>query len=386
MTALRRDVLDEIEVEEDNLSLIGRHGTKAKRLAPLLVGLIVVNVMLFFSLPYYPLYWIVASFFLYMYYFIVLLFPTTRRVRTPAEKKKGVRPKPWSGMGRGVRGVIRRGKKAVVVAFWNSFFIGTQTLARGIILILAFSIAFAIFNLATGVLDTYSVSVITLQAGAIAGYYYVIAHWRPYSKDFMRTVARVKVARRAKVRWQAYLKGVIVVLVLLTVFGAFLVTAIFFPRRSLDAVLDHISADYGPVLIGLVVIFSSQFVFVRFIQGFDSARVTSQFIIAKLTFLRGDILAGLKQGERYGEGPERAASFRSLQARFRVSRIYKVVYKDIFGILPTYPIIVDFKAILDEDVAEALSEEIPLDIPSGSPPEVRPSLEKSDIGHIPGRK
>jgi hypothetical protein len=62
---------------------------------------------------------------------------------------------------------------------------------------------------------------------------------------------------------------------------------------------------------------------------------------------------------------ERSARFRAIQTRFRESRISKVVYKDIFGILPTYPIIVDFKSILEKDVADALGEEIPLDIPSG---------------------
>ncbi len=112
-------------------------------------------------------------------------------------------------------------------------------------------------------------------------------------------------------------------------------------------------------------IFISRFVIVRYIQGFDSANITTHFIKNKLDFLRNDILSGLESIEKEEPGPDRSARFRALQKRFRVSRIYKVAYKDLFGFLPTYPIIVDFVSILEKDVAEALGEEIPLDISSG---------------------
>ena len=87
MAALRHEVSNEIAMEEENLSLIGRHNERAQRLVPLLIGVLVVNAILLFILPHYPIYWIISSFLLYMLYFIVLLVPTTRRVRTPAEKK-----------------------------------------------------------------------------------------------------------------------------------------------------------------------------------------------------------------------------------------------------------------------------------------------------------
>ncbi len=119
-----------------------------------------------------------------------------------------------------------------------------------------------------------------------------------------------------------------------------------------------------PTLIGLVVVFASQFIIVRYIQGFDSARVSANFIRAKLSFLHDDVLLGIEEAERSG-GPDLPARLYQLQMRFRVSRIYKVAYKDIFGILPTYPLIVDFMSVLEEDVAEALQEEMPLDIPPG---------------------
>jgi hypothetical protein len=123
----------------------------------------------------------------------------------------------------------------------------------------------------------------------------------------------------------------------------------------------------GFTVLVIILIFASQFVIVRYIQGFDSARITSQFIKNKLAFLQGGILSGLDDLGRQPESEDGDARFLALKQRFYASKIYSIAYKDIFGILPTYPIIVDFKAILGKDVASALGEEIPLDIPSGRP-------------------
>jgi hypothetical protein len=363
ISTFRGEVSKEMGMEEKNLHLIDQHGRSARRLFPLILGLIIINIGLIFILPRYGIYWIVASFFVYMYYFIVLLLPTTRRVRTPAEKLEGKKKGPRVKRGQGIRAVATRGKKAVVVAFWNSFFIGTQSMAKGITLTMAISIGFAVLGLATGSLDLLSSTIIVIQAIAIMGYYYVIMRYRPYSKEFMRTVARVRRDRKTEARWLAYLKGLFIVLVLLTVLVVFLISAIFLPKRSLDVVLAHLDANFGLVIIGLVVIFISQFIIIRYVQGFDSARITSLFINGKIDFLKNDILAGLDQLENNRTSEDRSKKFIALQKRFRISRIYKVVLKDFFGFLPTYPIIVDFKSILEKDVAEALGDEIPLDIP-----------------------
>ena len=88
-TALRWEIMDEIALEEENLSLIGRHNSRARRLVPLLIGVIAVNAILFPLLPRYPMYWIISNFLLYMLYFIVLMVPTTRRLRTLRIRRKG---------------------------------------------------------------------------------------------------------------------------------------------------------------------------------------------------------------------------------------------------------------------------------------------------------
>lgn len=366
--ALRQGVMGEIVLEEENLSLTCRHGDRSKRLAPLLIGVLVTNALLFVTLPHYPVYWIIAGFLLYMLYFIVLMMPTTRRLRTPAEKKRGLKARPWPKMGRGIRGVLLRGKRAVVIAFWNTFFIGTQTMAKGMSLILAVSIAFALLTFAMGTLDAFSAAIITIQALAIMGYYYVIIRFRPYTKGFLRTMSRVKRNREAEFQWQAYFKGVLAVLIVLTVLTVFVISAVLLPGQSLQAVLGHIGNDLALAAVGLIMVFVSQFVIIRYVQGFESARVTTCFIQAKLAFLRGDIMDGIAKAERSG-GAGLPARLHELQTKYRVSRIYKVAYKDILGILPTYPLIVDFRSILEEGVAEALHEEIPLDIPQGMPRE-----------------
>ena len=361
--ALRRDVSKEIAVEEENLSLIDRHKARAQRLLPLLIGVLAVNTILFFLLPSYPLYWIISGFLLYMLYFIVLMVPTTRRIRTPAEKKKGLKGRPRPNL-RGIWSVILRGKKGVAVAFWNIFFIGTQTMARSVSSIMLVSIAFALLAFATGALDLFPAAVITAQGLAILGYYYVIALYRPYTKGFLRMVSRLKWTRTTEFRWQAYLKGALLVVVTLTVLAAFVVGAVLLPGQSLEAFRGNIDGETSPGLIGLVMVFVSQFIIVRYIQGFDSAKAAANFIRAKLAYLREEVLSGIDEAERSG-GPELSARLHQLQTRFRITRIYKVAYKDIFGILPTYPLIVDLISVLEEETAEAIQMEVPLDILAG---------------------
>lgn len=363
-TALRQRVMDEISMEEENLSLIDRHKARAERLAPLLIGVLAVNALLFVTLPHYPVYWIVSSFLLYMLYFIVLMVPTTRKLRTPAEKKSGLKAGPRSQMGRGIWTVVRRGKKAVTIAFWNTFFVGTQTMARGISLILAVSVAFAALAYVAGTLDLFSAAVIIIQAIAIMGYYLAIIRYRPYTKGFLTNLSRLRRGGRPEFQWQAYFKGALAVLVVLTVFAVLVISAVLLPGQSLQTVLDRINAESAPPLLGLVAVFASQFVLIRYVQGFDSAKVSAQFIRDKLTFLRDDVLSGVAKAEQNG-GPDLPARLNELQTQFRVSRIYKVAYKDIFGILPTYPLIVDLRSVVESEVAEALQKEIPLDISPG---------------------
>lgn len=360
--SLRQEVMKEVSREEENLSLIERHPQRARRLVPLLVGVVVLNLILVVIIPNYGLYWIVAGFLVYMYYFIVLLFPTTRRVRSPADKKEGRKAGPRLRRKRQLRAVVTRGKKAVVIAFWNSFFIGTQTLARGIDLIMIISIAFVVLGLGLGTVDLFPASVIIIQAIAIMSYYQIIIHYRPYSKDFLRTVRRVRRDKSVQFRWQAYLKGVLIVLILATVFAVFIVSAILLPKRSLDLFVASLDAAFGLTILGLIVIFASHFIIVRYLQGFDSARITTRFINDKLHFLRSEILGGLDRLEGEAVDGDRQASFQALKRKFEISRIYRIAYKDMFGILPTYPIIVDFVAIFEKDVADALGEEIPLDV------------------------
>ncbi len=361
---LREKVARETSLEEENLALISKHDLRANKLRWLLIAIVLINIILFFTLQHYPLDWVVASFFMYMYYFIVLLFPTTRRVRSPAQKRKGIKAEPGVRRSIAIKELLKRGKRNVALAFWNSFFIGTQTLAKGIELILAISILFALLSgFALHVLDPSASLIIVLQALAIVGYYQIIIRYRPYSKDFLRTVASVR--KGAGVRWQPYFKGAVIAITIIAVLAILLITAIFFPKKSLDAVISTFDSGLALDLVGVVLIFVSQFIIVRYIQGFDSARITTQFIKSKIDFLKQDILSKLDDLGSQTNIKEKTNEFQSLNERFSISRIYKIAYKDIFGILPTYPIIVDFKAVLEKDVASALGKDIPLDIPSG---------------------
>ncbi|MBI0583725.1 MAG: hypothetical protein ISF22_05800, partial [Methanomassiliicoccus sp.] len=356
---LRTRAQAEIDLELRNQKVIDMHPHQARRFLPVLFVILAINIVLAITTDKYTLVWIVSSFWLYMYFFIVIMLPTTRRVRSPSEGAQGKKKAPYRFAG--IRDVLRKGKKAVIITFWNSFFVGTQTMARGIWVMLVISFVFAIFGwLVFNAIPGAAVAIVLAQGAAIIGYYLFIMRYRPYSKEFISNLSNVR--RERKVRWDTYLKGAVAVILLVTVFSILIVTAMFLPKTSLDAVIAYLeSSGFQIDLLDLIVIFTSQFILVRYIQGFDSAKFASAFIRDKIEFLRNDILAGLDSLNGLADD-ERTTRFQSIKDRFFASKIYMIAYKNFFGYLPSYPLIVDFRSVLEEDVIEAMGEDIPLDI------------------------
>lgn len=355
---LRTRAQAEIDLELRNQKAIEMQPIRAKKFLPVLFVMLVINVVLALTTEKYTLVWIVSSFWVYMYFFVVIMFPTTWRVEVLSESAQGKKV-PFRIAG--IRGVLKKGKKAVIVTFWNSFFVGTQTMARGIWVLLVTTFIFAIVGwLVFNEIPAVAVAIVLAQGAAIICYYLFIMRNRPYSKVFIRNLYNIR--RDQNVHWDIYLKGAIAIILLVTVFAILMITAMFFPRITLDAVISYLESDGFKIdLLDLIVIFATQFVIVRYIQGFDSARFSSAFIRDKIEFLRNDILAGLDSLDGLAD-EERITKYHSIKERFLVSKLYMIAYKNFFGYLPSYPLIVDFRAVLQEDVIEALGAEIPLDI------------------------
>lgn len=358
---LRKRVQEEIELELRNRKLIEKHPQRARKFVPVLVALLVVNIVIALTTERYSLLWIISSFWVYMYFFVVIMFPTTRKVTALSDEGKRRRDKVPYRLA-GIGDVLRKGKRAVIVTFWNSFFIGTRTMARGIAIILAMSFIFALVGARLNNIHPMAAVIVLVQGAAIILFYLFIMRYRPYSKDFLNGLYDIQRKGR-EMRWETYLRGAVAIVLLLTAFAILTIMAMLFPRMSLDAVLAYLESDGFQIdLFDAIVIFATQFILVRYVQGFDSARFASAFIEGKIDFLQNEVLSGL---DSLGGLPddERGAGLQALNSRFLMSRLYLVAYKDLFGFLPSYPLIVDFRAVLEEDVIEAMSGEMPLDIP-----------------------
>ena len=130
-------------------------------------------------LPEYALYWITASFFLYVIYPFLLLVPssTAPAGRTGASAPSSRLSERFGGSG------LAEHRWTIAKIFWNSFFINSQPLAPAFMAIYSLNILFALLR-DEGLIGW----LIIFQSAAILVFYLAIAVFKPYTGGFLESV------------------------------------------------------------------------------------------------------------------------------------------------------------------------------------------------------
>lgn len=355
-------LLEEIEKEQHEQIRLLRSDTKVHHNTLFIIGALLGNIVGASLIPDYMVYWIAASFFLYVLSPLILFIPT--------EKKEVIFP-PKRNLEKYLEFIksreISSNTKTLGHIIWNVFFINSQPLSIAFCLIylvdfiFAFITGFFIHTLPLG-----TAILVIIQSLAIIIYYAGVWEYRPYSLHFVDTI--FKFHERIKIRLKDAWKVILLIGSISSALSLLIVTAMILPGFTLGQVIKAPNIINEVTVLPIVLIFLSQLVIVRYLQGIYSKEMVLSLSEKKVNILKYGILPNLMQSRSddstVSSPKEYLEKFRHLKKLYLQSRMYTQKFHHLFGYLPVYLIVPDFSLILDKETLTMLdtivTEEEPL--------------------------
>ena len=273
-----------VQEETDKLSLFS---LKLKYTTLILVLAFFVLVLLFIYSPtYFFIYWLVSSFVFLMVNPFIFLIPTGRGRGIDSKKDKEFSASGIYGDVKSSMKVIKKEKKLFVEFGWKLFFINCQPLAPGFIGIFVVCILFGSLLFTNNIFDRFTFATIVVQCFAIIVFYAGIWFVKPHSEEFLGNMLGLKV--RAKEKYHSgvktFFKYIFIVVVFAAVGGIVMLLALLLPGFTLGRILQDGSEIEFKIML-FAMIFVSQVILVRYIQGGSSRTIVGSFLRLKQEFL-----------------------------------------------------------------------------------------------------
>jgi hypothetical protein len=322
----------------------------------LVADLILANLLLWLVLSDYALYWITASFFLYVVYPFLFLIPSSNAAvgDRGGEHLSGPLTERFSGTG------LAEHRWTIAKIFWNSFFINSLPLAPAFMAIYSLNILFALLR-GEGLIGW----LIIFQSAAILIFYLAIAIFKPYTGGFLDSVTGLQntvsaeMHRRVQPLWKIMLPiglaaGVVAIV---------LIAAMLLPGFTLGVIWKSEATVTGLGFIPVLFVLASQIVLVRYTQGAASGRLVRRLRQRKIEILTRYVLAPLEAYRAQVTGAEPgvldrfAQGFADIRATFLSSRVYRMQVQDLAGLLPIHVVVPDLELVLNRETIQLLADQ-----------------------------
>jgi hypothetical protein len=311
----------------------------------ILFSCILINIIFFLTRSDYFAIFIAASFYLNMFYFIILLIPTNLG-RTGFSKNEIFRFHSW------FRDIgVKSGTSRFTRLFINSFFINSRALSLGIGLIFSVDIVFALFSYTIMGLPMSTTIIVISQCGIIILFYLLVWKIEPFSTKFERNVEQVKrrLSRENIPPWMV--SAIFMTGILLAVF-LFLTAIIFLPGVTVTEFMSQSGLnELGYLVLFVTVLAISQYFLIRHIHG-----ITSRAMAARILDFQEDSLKGLTEihnAVRTKKSYEKEDWF-IMTTLLLESRIYSIKQHTLLGLFPVYIVDIDFSALMDSTTLIAI--------------------------------
>jgi len=307
---------------------------------------ILVNVVFLFALPDYPAIFIAASFYLNMFYFIILLIPTNF-TGTGFSKEELARFHTWLR-----DGGVKSGTSRFTRLFINSFFINSRALSLGIGLMFSVDILFAFLSYVFRALPFIPTLIVISQSGVIILFYLAVWKIEPFSTEFDRNVEQVR-KRLSRENIPPWMISLIFMTGILFAAFIFLTAIILLPGMTVAAFMSQSGLNKLAYLILFIVILAvSQYFLIRHIHG-----ITSRHMAVRILDFQEDSLKEL--GRISDEG--KIGTFSGHEEGIgRIlplleSRTYSIKKHTLLGKFPVYTIDIDISALMEIVVLTAIN-------------------------------
>jgi hypothetical protein len=335
----------EIASAQEVLDLIEKRKGEVSRGWTIIAVIVAINALMFFTVNYYAILWVLSSLMTCALVFILFLIPTTKR-------RVGQGKAPVLGE----KGKMR--KTVFMLLLWDMFFVNSQPLAAGMMIICALNFPFLFYStLIDHSIPPEVMMMMLVQSVMIIGYYIGILYFRPYSSGFlekMRLYGRQvkKTVRRDNLRQSLIVLAVIVAVtcfVLLVV-----IYTLLLPGVSLNVLKRSLSDLVLNVLFPDLIIFVSQVLLIRVLQGMESRKLVEDVLRNRIKTLNEDILPRWQELDTPTVQPDGRKKITTYKQKFLAMTIFRITSHDLFGYLPVYLLSPDFNAAKNREVAEEM--------------------------------
>lgn len=350
VSALRQMIAGEIQAEREHQRVLRSGGARGWLTLSILAASVLLNIVFLLEDVWYPIYFIIGSFFIFMFYFITLLIPIDAIFRNAGFSKPDI-GRFFSQLQD--QGIIRSTERFSRI-FLNSYFINCRPLFAGFTLLFVIDIFFVMWKRADGSLPGPTVAIVLFQVITIIVFYFLVWKRQQSSIDFFSDVQDM---RQRLITWQ--LPPWIVSLVLwfgvgLAFCGVFY-TIILLPGFTVSTVItgsdfEQMSARF--LSIGLI-LFSQYFIF-RYIHGITSRKMITTFSDVKSQHLYHQMNTTEKvcQAE---QGVEPVSDIVCETTTLLLeSKIYQIEKKTIMGAFPVYIVNPDLSVIFDKQKLDTI--------------------------------
>jgi hypothetical protein len=315
----------------------------------ILAASILLCLVLLLLLPAFHLFWIVASFLLYMVHPFVMFIPSGEGGGRPKKEDILAYTSLLKDIG-AIKDSVRANKSGIAEIFWNLFFVNSQPLTPGFVLIYAVDILVALVLLIRGEFTPKIAALISLQAVAIIAFYGVIWGMKPYSPGFFRKLINLRHDLKAEFGGGAW--TILPVLLIIGAGAAFsgtiVIAAMLLPGMTFGRLMDVEEITILGTLLPVVPILLAQFVIVRSLQGRYSRTLMERLIADKIQVLKEEVLPETEKGREIG--PE---TRESLGREVTALRVYRPDTHHIGGYFRVYMIVPNIRMIFEKKGGES---------------------------------
>lgn len=358
LNAFRQEIKERVDMEEAVLAKVTLPRKGRMIGYAIAIILLIVCIVLIVNRPNGFLIWVLCSYVLVCFSWLLLFLPTSRKEPGFTKKKRAYKK---THLKSSIKTIAKRRKRLFAEVWIDSFLYGNvmPTIAVGVIF--GISIVFAIYyGLVEDKIPLDLVIVIVVQGIALILLRVILIVFRPYARGTLALPGAFKgkltsARRRGRM---AFVIGIMVVFIAILVTGFVLILGMLLPGTGLDKVREFFTANGNANLYTIILMFLVMYVIFRHFQSIMSQPLARDLSSSRVKRLKEEALQPLDQAIGK-EGPQGITpskkEFDLLRLSYYRVAIYKFVKHDWFGLAPLYFIAPDMRYMFDDRVLELLT-------------------------------
>jgi MFS family permease len=300
------------------------------------------------------LFWVMISFILYGFNFLIWFLPTTRNKADEAEKKKLNVSK--EALKKPIRYILKKKKGLGVEIGMTMFLSGMVPLALSFFVLFGIGLIFGVyFGFIRNLYDQTRALAILFQILVILFFFVILLVLKPQERGFVKTARRFK-GKIGSARSRGKVAGMFFIALaglFVAALGLLFIGAILAPGGTWNELWEKLRADGDAQLIILILVFIAEVVIMRHFQAVSGRRMARKLLAERIGGIKEGAVDPLDKVIAEARAAHRAtvegAVLESAKTSFYSIVIYDIFEHNFFGYNPVYVVGPRVSYLLDEE-------------------------------------